>query len=217
MPLNKETETKPKIGKSQQNSKCRLCGERDEVINHITSECSKLAQKAYKTRHDWVGKMSHCELCKKLKLDHPNNWYLNDPAYCLENETRKLLCYFDIQTDHLISGRTINLIIIKKNTTFRIVNFVILADRRVKLKESEQREKYLYLVWKLKKLCNVKEMITTIVIAALGTVIKGLVQGLEDLEIEGRVETVQTTALLRSARILRRVLETCRDLLSLKI
>ena len=36
-----------------------------------------------------------------------------------------------------------------------------------------------------------------------------LVPGGEDLEIRGGVETIQTTALLRSARILRRVLETC--------
>ena len=36
---------KAKIDKTQQNSKCRLCGDRDETINHIISECSKLAQK----------------------------------------------------------------------------------------------------------------------------------------------------------------------------
>ena len=47
-----------------------------------------------------------------------------------------------------------------------------------------------------------------IVIGALDTVTKGLLKGLEDLEIRGRVETIQTTTLLRSARILRRVLET---------
>ena len=41
-----------------------------------------------------------------------------------------------------------------------------------------------------------------IIIGALGTVTKGLVQGLEDLEIRGRVESIQTTALLTSARIL---------------
>ena len=43
-----------------------------------------------------------------------------------------------------------------------------------------------------------------IVISALGTVTKGLIQGLENLEIRERVETIQTTALLRSDRILRR-------------
>ena len=39
-----------------------------------------------------------------------------------------------------------------------------------------------------------------------GTFTKGLVQGLEDLKIRRRVETIQTTALLRSARKLTSVL-----------
>ena len=45
-------------------------------------------------------------------------------------------------------------------------------------------------------------------IGAFDTVTKGLLKGLEDLEVGGRVETIQTTALLKTARILRRVLET---------
>ena len=50
-------------------------------------------------------------------------------------------------------------------------------------------------------------MIISIVIDAFGIVTKELVQGLDDLEIRGRAETIQTTALLISARILRRVLD----------
>ena len=46
------------------------------------------------------------------------------------------------------------------------------------------------------------------VIGAFGTITKGLLMGLEDMEVGGRAETIQTTALLRTARILRRVLET---------
>ena len=46
---------------------------------------------------------------------------------------------------------------------------------------------------------------------------QGILKGLEDLEVGGRVETIQTTALLRTARILRRVLETWGDLLSLRL
>ena len=53
-----------------------------------------------------------------------------------------------------------------------------------------------------------QERIIPIVIGAFRTVTKGLQKGLEDLEIAGRVETIQTTTLLRTARILRRVLET---------
>ena len=46
-----------------------------------------------------------------------------------------------------------------------------------------------------------------IVIGAFVTVTKRLSKGLEDLEFGGRVATIQTTALLRTARILRRVLK----------
>ena len=60
-------------------------------------------------------------------------------------------------------------------------------------------------------------VVITILIGALGTITKGLVQWLEDLEIKGRVETIQTMALLRSARILKRDQETKRELLSLKL
>ena len=37
---------------------CRLCGEREEAISHIATECKKLAQKHYKNwRHDQVAKV----------------------------------------------------------------------------------------------------------------------------------------------------------------
>ena len=63
-----------KINNTQQNCKCRLCGDRDDTVNHIISECSKLAQKKYKSRHDWVGKVIYGELCKRLEFDHANRW-----------------------------------------------------------------------------------------------------------------------------------------------
>ena len=62
-----------------------------------------------------------------------------------------------------------------------------------------------------------KVTIVPIVIGALGTITKVSLKGLEDLEVGGRVETIQTTALLRTARTLRRVLETRGELLSFKL
>ena len=55
-----------------------------------------------------------------------------------------------------------------------------------------------------------------IVIGALGIITKGLAHRVEDLEIRGRVETIQIIASLRSTRILWRVQETWENLLSLK-
>ena len=104
---------KAKIDTTQQNSSCRLCGERDETINHIISECSKLAQKEYKTMQDWVDKVTHWELYKKF--DHTNKWYMRNPESVQVNETHKPLWDFEIQTDHLISARQPYLIIINNN------------------------------------------------------------------------------------------------------
>ena len=145
-------------------------------------------------------------MCKKLKFDHTNKWYMHNPAPILENAMHKLLWDFNIQTDHLIPTRRPDLIIINKKK--KIVDSTVPTDHRIKLKECEKRVKYLDLARELKKLWNMQVTIIPIVIGAFGTVTKGLLRGLEDLEVGGRVETIQTTTLLRTARILRRVLET---------
>ena len=133
-------------------SKCRLCGDRDETINYIVSECSKLAQKEYKTRHERVGKVIHWEMCKKFKFDHTNKWYMHNPATVLENDAHKLPWDFDIHTDHIISARRPDLIIInKKKRTCKIVVFAVPADHRIKLKECEKKDKNLDLAKELKK------------------------------------------------------------------
>ena len=103
----------------------------------------------------------------------------------------------------------------KKNTRW-MMNFAVSADLRVKLKESEKGEKKFDLRWEQKK--NKKTTmehepgVVPIVISALSTVTKGLIQRLEDLEIRGWIETILTTVVLRSVRILRRALETRRNL-----
>ena len=99
------------------------------------------------------------------------------------------------------------------------MDFAVPVDHRVKLKESEKKDKYHDLARELKKnkLWNMEATIIPIVIGAFDTVTKGLLKWLEDLEIREQVKTIKTTALLRTARILRRVLETRGDLLSLKL
>ena len=105
----------------------------------------------------------------------------------------------------------------KKKRICKIVNFAVPADHGIILKESEKKDKYLDLARELKKLWNMTVTIAPIVIGALGTITKGLFKVLGDLEVGGRVETIQTTALLRTARIMRRVLETWVGLLSLRL
>ena len=85
--------------------------------------------------------------------------------------------------------------------------------RKLFVTQNPVKDRQLTLIWKKSQ----EVIIIIIVIGALGTITKGLLKGLEDMEIGGRVETIQTTALLRTARIFGRVLETWGDLLSLKL
>ena len=50
---------KVRIDKSQGDCLFRVCRKVDESIDHIVSDCSKLAQKEYKRRHDNLGKIVH--------------------------------------------------------------------------------------------------------------------------------------------------------------
>ena len=122
-----------------------------------------------------MSKVIHWELWKKFEFDHTNKWYRHNPESILEDETHNLLWEFKIPTNHQISARRSDLIIIKKkkkNRTCRIVDFAVPADHRVKLKESEKKDKYLDLARELKKLWKMKVTVLLIVISALGTVTK---------------------------------------------
>ena len=121
---------------------------------------------------------------------------MHNPASVLENDTHKLLWDFGIHADHLISAKRPDLIIInKKQRIFKIVDFTVQADHRIKLKECEKKDKYFDLARELKKLWNMQVTIIPIVICAFGTVTKGLLKG---LEVGGRVGTIQMTVLLRT-------------------
>ena len=63
---------------------------------------------------------------------------MHNPESVLENETHKFLWDFEIQTDHLISVRRPDVIIINKKKREFAKSWT--ADQSVKLKESEKKD-----------------------------------------------------------------------------
>ena len=97
-------------------------------------------------------KVIHRELCKKLKFDHMKKWFMHNPESIKENEMRIFLLEFEIQTDPLISARQPDLIMVhKKEKSCRIVDFTVLENHRVKLKEYKMGDKYLNLARVIEK------------------------------------------------------------------
>ena len=132
-----------------------------------------------------------------------------------ENETHKNIWDSEIQTDRRILSRRLNLDLSnkKKRTCYQVLS----ADNRVNphqkknqqktKKKNENINKYFDLARGLKKLWNMRVIAIPIVVSGLRTISNGLEEILEEMKIRRRIETIQTTALLRSARILRRALE----------
>ena len=132
---------------------------------------------------------------------------MHNPASVLENDSYKPLWHFNIQTDQLIPSRRPDLIIINnKKENLQNSRLCCPGGPQNKSEGKCKKDKYLDLARELKNLWNRKVTIVPIVIGALGTITKGILKGLEVLEVDGRVETIQTTALLRTDRILRHYL-----------
>ena len=148
----------PKIDKTQEGSTCSMCGKADERINHLLSECSKMAQKQYKRRHDWKGRKIHWEVCRKYGLDTTDRWYEHVPQAVCENENYKIFWDFSIQTDHVIEARKPDMITVdKKNNKCQIIDFAVPFDTRVAEKGKEKIFKYQDLARELKN-CGTKKL-----------------------------------------------------------
>ena len=95
------------INDEEDNYKCRLCSDKNKTIHPIISECSKLAQREWKMRHEWVGKIIHWELCKK-KIFHLTIKCYKHWEELIKRMTQPILWNFEIQAFLLISARKTN-------------------------------------------------------------------------------------------------------------
>ena len=151
----------------------------------------KICAKEYKTRHICVRKVIHKELCKKFKFDLTNQWYMSNLESALENETHKVLRDFEIQTDHLISARQPNLVIVdkkkkkkkkkKKQENPTNSGFYRSGWPQSKIKRKRKGKWISRPCQRTKKIWNMKVMVIPVVIGVLRTILKGLIKGLEDL------------------------------------
>ena len=96
--------------------KCRKCNQKDETINHITSECPALTQNPYKKRHHTVARAVHWNLCKKYQIPCSIKCYEHQPQPVTENENAKLLWNYSIRTDRVIPAHRPDLTLVDKTS-----------------------------------------------------------------------------------------------------
>ena len=193
----------------QTNSECRMCGNQQETVMHILSECSKLAQNEFKKRHDKVATILHWALCKQHQLEHSENWYDHRAPSVHENDQVKILWDYTIQTDQVVTTRRPDIVSVDKNLDHTwVIDIAVPGDGRVEEKEKEKVFKYQDLARQIQKIWKTSvNVIPIIVVGTLGTYnrIEEYTQMLGVCPSE--VRRMQMAALLGSAHILRKVLD----------
>ena len=108
----------------------------------------------------------------------------------------------------MIEARRPDIVLVDKmNKEVKIIDIAVPGDSRVKEKELEKMEKYQYLreeighVWQMRS-----ATVVPVVIGALGVISDKFEKHIKKLGVKIAIDVIQKTALLGSARILRKVL-----------
>ena len=151
--------TKNKIDKILKNPLCRMCGEREETVQHIICKCKKLVQHEYKRRYDTVAKLVHWKLCEKHNLERKEKWYENCPERVVEDDDVKLIWDINIQCDNVNEARRHDLILVDKKANTYVITEI---------------EKYQNLKRQLKRFWSLKKFeVVPVIVGALGCISKG--------------------------------------------
>ena len=126
-----------------------------------------------------------------------------------EQEKMKKSKFCGISMLSVIEARRPDIIVIdKKERKGIIIDITVSADVRVGEEERDKVEKYQDLKRQMERLRKLKMVeVEPVVIGAPESVTKGFDRWIEKLGIPFNVEVMQKTALLGTARILRKVLE----------
>ena len=99
---------------------------------------------------------------------------MQNPVPVLENDTWTPLGLWHTHGSPNLGQKTGPYNNQQKKRIYKIVDFAVPADHRIKLKECEKKDKYPDLARELKKLWNMKVTIIPIMTGAFGIVTKGL-------------------------------------------
>ena len=100
--------------KEEIESKCRLCIQHEETIDHLTTGYPILAKNEYLMRHDNFCSHLHYSICKALGTETIDKWYTHMPKPVYEKGDVVVLWNQAVHTDREVTANRPDIII--KNT-----------------------------------------------------------------------------------------------------
>lgn len=193
-------------------TKCRMCGQGHENIEHLLNSCTVLAPREYTNRHNDVAKIVHRELSIKYGfIETREPYYKYRPTPVLESE--KATIYWDrsLLTDRPLPDNHNKPDIFlwdKTNNIILLIDIAIPTPKNIHRKHNEKIEKYLPLCQELENLWRAKYVRTIpVVIGATGEIPTKLFDALKQLDIQPTFYLeMQKATILATCNIMRRIL-----------
>ncbi|TWW73485.1 hypothetical protein D4764_15G0008790 [Takifugu flavidus] len=129
------------------------------------------------------------------------------PPKVLENKQAKILWDFQIQTDKMVVANQPDIVVVDKHRkTVVVIDVAIPSDSNIRKKEHEKLEKYQGLKEEMERMWGMKATVVPVVIGTLGVVTPKLSRWLQQIPGTTSEISVQKSAVLGTAKILRRTL-----------
>ena len=127
----------------------------------------------------------------------------------MHNKDNNITIMWDmpVNTDRTITANRPDIIVKDSvNSTCKLIDMTVPSDRNIALKEIEKKSKYKDLELEIQRMWHMKTVVIPVVVGALGTVEKGMVENIKKVSERATVTEIQKIYMLGSARILRKVL-----------
>ena len=126
----------------QVESKCRMCSQHEETVDHIVSGCEVLAKTEYISRHNKAAAYLHWSICKDHDIEITDKWYVHEPETVMHNKDNNITIMWDmpVNTDRTITANIPDIIVKDSvNSTCKLIDMTVPSDRNIVLKETEKK------------------------------------------------------------------------------
>ena len=193
----------------QVESKCRMCAQHELKRQWTILYLEVRSKIEYISRHNNAAAYLHWSICKDHDLKITDKWYQHTPETVIHNKDNNLTIMWDmpVNTDRTITANRPDIIVKDSvNSTCKLIDMTVPSDRNIALKEIEKKSKYKDLELEIQRMWHMKTIVIPVVVGALGTVKKGMIENIEKVSKSANVTEIQKICMLGSARILRKVL-----------
>ena len=151
----------------------------------------------------WASRRLFCHNNNKdHDIEMTDKWYQHQPETVMHNKDNNITIMWDmpVNTDRTITANRPDVIVKDSvNSTCKLIGMTVPSDRSIALKEIEKESKYKDLELEIQRMWHMKTVVIPVVVGALGTVKKGMVENIKKVSDRATVTEIQKICMLGSA------------------